>query len=92
MGLLLVGLALLAGLGLARVLDQAPGAKPLTAPPGAPPPKAQVGQLVAAFPQGAWGRVQRVTCGADGYRYTVGFANGAAVELRGMEFTRAGAR
>ena len=88
MGFLLVGLALLAGLGLARVLDQKPTAPRLTAPPGAPPPKAQVGQLVAAFPQGAWGTVRRVTCDARGYCYEVGFTNGAAVTLRGQEFTK----
>lgn len=92
MGLLVVGLALLAGLGLARVLDQRPAPRqlppPPAAPPGAPPPKAQVGQLVAAFPQGAWGTVRRVTCDARGYCYEVGFTNGAAVTLRGQEFTK----
>lgn len=95
MGFLVAGLAFVAGLLIARHYTE----KPQGVTPPAParvgydptyalPPKAQPGDDVAVFPYGCWGRVQEVTCGADGgYRYVVGFSNGATVELRGREIT-----
>ena len=107
MGLLIVGLAFLAGLGVASVLSDKAKAADVSAPPRAPVPppaytgvgyaaagvgelpKANVGDVVASFPHGMWGRVVKVNCGADGgLRYVVDFQNGTAVELRGAELTR----
>jgi hypothetical protein len=99
-GLLIVGLAFLAGLGLAaRLSGKAQGGAPAVSPspshtgvgyaPNGEPPKAQPGEVVASFPHGMWGRVIKVNCGADGgFRYVVGLQNGTTVELRGQEMTR----
>lgn len=90
MGLLFLGLAVLAGFGLAKVWGGPKGtlsAGPISAAPAAPP-KASVGEVVASFPHAQWGQVLKVHCGDDGYRYVVGFRDGTAVELRGQEMTR----
>jgi hypothetical protein len=96
MGFLVAGIAFIAGLLIARHYTEKPLVRAAPAPqarvgstPGyAPPPKAQPGDAVAVFPYGQWGVVHEVTSGADGgYRYVVGFANGATVELRGREIT-----
>jgi len=95
MGFLVAGLAFVAGLLIARhytekpLVRAAPTARVGSTSTYAPAPKAQPGDTVAAFPYGRWGVVHEVTSGADGgYRYVVGFANGATVELRGREITR----
>lgn len=87
MTLLILGLGFLAGIFLADRLTKPPeGSKTVLADPRL---KAQVGQDVAVFCAGQWGKVREVKCGADGdYRYVVGFANGLQVELLGKEITR----
>jgi len=97
---LVIGVAILAGYGLGKLLGgpgkgaataTAPGARVGYAARGADgePPKVNVGDTVASFPHGMWGRVNKVNCGADGgLRYVVGLQNGTTVELRGHEVTR----
>ena len=95
MGFLVAGLAFLVGLLVAQRLTEKPRAPSLPAPGAASAhvgyavgPKAQPGDVVASFPHARWGQVVEVLSGADGgYRYVVGFSNGATVELRGREFT-----
>jgi hypothetical protein len=93
MGFLVAGIAFLAGLLIARHYTEKPLVRATTAArvgyaPGVGP-KAQPGDTVASFPHARWGQVVEVLSGADGgYRYVVGFSNGATVELRGREITR----
>jgi len=101
MGILIIGLAFVAGLLVAdRLMTQdcdaaaanARGARAKAA--GASPrvgaaPKAGPGDAVAVLPRACWGRVQDVVVGADGdYCYVVGLTNGETVELRGRELAR----
>jgi len=99
MGFLVAGIAFVAGLLIARHYTEKPVVQAAPINPSArvgyapgyghtPPPKAQPGETVAALPYAQWGQVVEVLSGADGgYRYVVGFANGATVEIRGRELT-----
>ena len=101
MGILIIGLAFMAGLFVAdRLMTQdcdaaaanARAARAKAAGVGAcvgAAPKAQPGDAVACLPRACWGRVQDVVVGADGsYCYVVGLSNGETVELRGRELAR----
>lgn len=102
MGILIVGLAFMAGLFVAdRLMTQdcdaalanlpGPRAKAAgaAATAGAGGPKAGPGDVVACLPCARWGRVRAVSVGGDGgWRYAVGLEGGGEVELTGREIAR----